>query len=137
MSDCWDGDDEKNCPISNVGNLEGYKSDLPDINVNEAGDIIKKPVKISIAITNIESIEEVKSRFTSGFTLEAEWTDERLIWKDLHEDVFLNIPSKEQKNIFWFSKIVIVNSENKFEVPNDSKAKILLKRNGSLTMSNQ
>ena len=137
VPDCWDGDDEKKCPILRVSNLEGYKSYLPDVTVDEAGDIIKKPVKVAIDITNVESIQEVKSRFTSAFTLTAEWTDTRLVWNDLNEDVFLNIPSEEQKNIFWFPKIILVNSENNFEIPNDEEAKLLVKRNGTFTMSNE
>ena len=68
--------------------------------------------------------------------MSAEWIDARITWKDLNKDVFLNIPSKEQKNLFWFPKIIIVNSENNLEVPNDSKAKLLVKRKGKPTMSN-
>ena len=135
VSDCFDGGDEKQCPILMKGYLQGYKSDLPHIKVNEKGQIIKKHVEISIDITLIEKIEEVASRFTSTFTLTAEWIDPRLVWRDLNEDIFLNIPSEEQKYIFWFPKIILVNSENNSEVPNDEEAKLLVKKNGELSMS--
>ena len=135
VPDCFDGGDEKQCPVLMKSYLEGYKSDLPHIKVDKKGQIIKKYVEISIDITHVEKIEEVASRFTSTFTLTAEWKDPRLVWRDLNEDIFLNIPSEEQKYMFWFPKIILVNSENNSEVPNDEEAKLLVKKNGDLTMS--
>ena len=137
VPDCWDGADEQHCEILSVEKMKGYKSDRPDIILNEARDIVKKPVNISITITDIESIEEVKSRFTAAFTLTAEWIDPRLTWKDLNTDDFLNFLSKDQKTLIWFPKIIFGNSENNLEVPNDSKAKLLVKKKGDLTMSNE
>ena len=49
--------------------------------------------------------------------------------------IFLNIPSEQQKYMFWFPKIMLVNSENNSEVPNDEEAKLLVKKNGNLTIS--
>ena len=57
VPDCWNGDDEKNCPILSLDNMEGYESDLPDIILDDAGNILKKPVKISIIIKDIESMK--------------------------------------------------------------------------------
>ena len=61
----------------------------------------------------------MKSRSTATFNLKAEWRDARLTWKDLEDDVALNLPSKEQNDILWFPKILIANSEKSIGVPND------------------
>ena len=101
---CWDRGDELNCQLLNEENMEDYDSNLPAIALDEIGNILKKVIKLSITIKEIESIEEVKSRYTTTFILKVEWMDARLTWYDLNEDVDLNIPSKEQKKIFGFLK---------------------------------
>ena len=35
VPNCWDGKDEESCPILSFRNVEGYKSDLPDIQIQE------------------------------------------------------------------------------------------------------
>ena len=69
VPNCWDGGDEENCKISSEKDMVSYKSDTPDIGIYDAGNIIKKPVNISLTITNIESIDELKSKFTAFFIL--------------------------------------------------------------------
>ena len=135
VADCWDAGDETICPILSEENMEGYKSNIPDIHMDETGVVVKKQVKISMMITDIESIEEVQSRFTTTFNLMIDWRDARLTWKDLKDDVALNVPSDDQKYLIWFPKIIIANSENGYEVPNDSKSKLRVKKNGTSRMS--
>ena len=137
VPDCWDGKDEDLCPILRFKNAEGYKSDLPDITFNEDLSIKKQPVHISMIIQHIESVQEVKMRFTASFILRAEWIDSRLTWNDLNTDKYLNLPSSSKKDLFWVPKIIFGNSENSVEIPTDSKAKILIAMKGNLTMSDQ
>ena len=73
VPDCWDGGEEENCTILHLENMGGYKQESPDIDFDDARDIIKKHVMISTNITRIESIDEVKSRFTASFVLLVEW----------------------------------------------------------------
>ena len=94
-------------------------------------------MNVSIIVEDIESIEEVKSRFTATINLIVEWTDARLTWNDLADDIDLNIPSNEIKKMIWFPKINIKNSENNMEIPNDSKSKLRVKKKGNLTMSSK
>ena len=137
VPDCFDKGDEKNCQLLHNENLEDYDSNIPDIILDKSGKIQKKNIKISLLIKEIESIEEVKSRFTATFTLKVEWIDARLTWYDLNEDIDLNIPSKEHKRNIWFPKILIANSKDNVEVPNDSQSKIRVRMNGNLTMSSK
>ena len=135
VPDCWDNGDEMNCQLLNNESMEGYDSHFPDIGLDEKGNILKKTIKVSIEIKEIESIEEVNSRFTATFILKIEWMDARLTWYDLNEDLDLNILSEVQKKNIWFPKILITNSKDNSEVPNDSHSKLCVRKNGSLTMS--
>ena len=136
VPDCWDKGDEIDCQLLNNKDMGGYDSNLPDIVLDSKGKIMKKMLKPSVTIEEIKSIEEVKSRYTATFNLKLEWTDSRLTWYDLHEDLDLNILSEEQKKNIWFPKILIANTEeNIVEIPNDSQSKLSVSKNGSLTMS--
>ena len=135
VPNCWDEGDEDNCEILSGENMEDYKSESPDIIFDENNDIIEKNITVSIKITSVESIDEVKSRFTAAFDLKVYWTDPRLTWKDLSEDKYLNFPSQKEKDLLWFPTIMLSNSEKNTEVPNDSKAKWLILLNSSFTMS--
>ena len=85
----------------------------------------------------IESIKEVKSRYTATFILGVEWKDARLTWYDMNEDSNLNIPSEVQKNNIWFPKILIANSKDNTVVPNDSKSRLCVSKNGNKTLSSK
>ena len=74
-------------------------------------------------------------RFTADFTVIAEWVDKRLTWNDLNQDHYLNMPSEQEKQGFWIPKFVFGNSEKILQIPNDSKAKVLVKRTQNPTMS--
>ena len=141
VPDCWDKGDELNCRLLNDESMEDYESSIPDIVLDDAGKIVKKTVRLSVTIKGIESIEEVKSRYTMSFNLELEWFDARLTWYDLNEDIDLNIPSARNKEIIWFPKILLANSKHNdkvpFIVPNDSQSKLRVKKMGNLTMSSK
>ena len=47
------------------------------------------------------------------------------------------MPSEQEKLIFWIPKLVFGNSENILEIPIDSKAKVLIKKTQSPTMSDK
>ena len=117
--------------------MQGYDSNIPDIVLDKSGNILKKIVKVSTTIKEIQNIAEVQSRFTTTFNLKLEWIDTRLIWYDLNDDLDLNIPSKVHKKSIWFPKILITNSQDNTEVPNDSKSKIRVRKSGNLTMSSK
>ena len=69
-------------------------------------------VNVSINIESIEYIEEVKMSFTAKFGLSVEWFDQRLMWNDLNDDQFLNIPNEEVINALWVPTIVFENTED-------------------------
>ena len=142
IPDCWDGLDEGNFPLFSLKNIEGYEKDLPDIEYNqeheEKDEEIKlKPINVSVDINNIESIQEVKARYTASLTLRISWYDSRLTWNDLNGDIFLNRPNEEQLDIFWTPEMVFSNSEQGTILPRDPKAKILVAMKGNFTMSDQ
>ena len=60
IPDCWDKGDEKHCRLLNMENTGDYDDNLPAVVLDDDGDIVKKKVKISVIIEDIEEIEEVK-----------------------------------------------------------------------------
>ena len=94
-----------NCQLLNSEKMVGYDSNLPDIVLDKTGNLFKKTIKVSTTIKEIESIEEVKSMFTTTFVLKVEWVDARLTWYDLNDELDLNIPSKVHKKSIWFPKL--------------------------------
>ena len=67
VPNCWDGKDEESCPILSFRNVEGYKSDLPDIQIYDNGDIKEIPVIINITIQSIQTVSEVYMKFASSY----------------------------------------------------------------------
>ena len=97
--------------------------------------IIPVVVKISISIQSIENIQEVKMSFSSKFNLVAEWFDARLTWNDLNDDKFLNIPSKNVLDKLWFPSVIFINTPDNYQTMMDSKARLLVKKEGNFTLS--
>ena len=106
VGDCFDKSDENDCSTLNMAGMNNYNVEILDIVTNSKKEIIKNPINVSIDIHNIESIEEVKMRFTVDFTVTAEWVDKRLTWNDLKQDHYPNMPSEQDKLIFWIPKFL-------------------------------
>ena len=135
IPDCWDKGDEKHCHLLNMENMGDYDNDLPAIVLDDDGGIVKKKVKLSVIIEDIEGIEEVMSRYTTTFNMMAEWEDSRLTWNDLKYDMNLNIVSQNERKLIWFPKTFIKNSQKHIVVPNGSESKLVVKKKGNLSMS--
>ena len=99
--------------------------------------IIKKEIAIAINITRLEKIEVILSTFTAHLSLEMEWSDSRLRWQDLKGDQSLNFLNPQERHSIWFPIIYFENTENKVEVPNDEKSKLLVKRNSKIPDVNE
>ena len=86
-------------------------------------------------IESLQDIQEVKMSFSAKFNLAAEWFDERLTWNDLNDDKFLNIPNQEILSKLWFPSVIFKNTPNNYETMVDSKARLLVKKEGNYTLS--
>ena len=137
IPDCWDGGDEENCTILRLEGMENYDSFSPNVWFDRQGKIGRAPIRISVNITHIEEINEVKSRFSTSLILSVKWKEHRVTWKDLTDDPSLNYPSSEEKSLLWFPKIIFDNSEDHLEVPNDSNANYVIEKKGNRTVSDQ
>ena len=69
VPNCWDRGDEIDCQLLNDENMQDYDSNIPDIVLDKRGNILKKIVKVSMTIKEIQKIAEVQSRFTATFNL--------------------------------------------------------------------
>ena len=73
--------------------------------------------------------------FSAKFDLAVEWFDSRLIWNNLNDDKFLNIPSKDVTNKLWVPVIIFENTETQYETPLDKKSRIIAEKKGNYTLS--
>ena len=63
-------------------------------------------VNVSVKIKVLEDIDEVKMSFSSKFTLVFEWFDKRLTWRDLQDDLFLNVLKDDVLENIWVPTII-------------------------------
>ena len=86
-------------------------------------------------IDSIEDIEEVRRSFSAKFKLKLIWFDQRLIFKNLNEDMFLNLPTKKERRKLWMPVLIFENTAENYETPVDEKARIYVERLGNYTVS--
>ena len=104
IPNCWDKGDETNCQLLNDENMQDYDSNIPDIVLDKRGNILKKIVKVSTTIKEIQNIAEVQSRFTTTFNLKLEWIDARLTWYEVPNDSESKIRVRKNGNISLSSR---------------------------------
>ena len=73
--------------------------------------------------------------FSAKFTLETEWFDGRLNWKDLNKDESLNIPREDIIQNIWVPILTFENTESKLRTPVDEEARIMVKAKTTYTLS--
>ena len=73
--------------------------------------------------------------FSAKFRLIMEWYDTKIVWNDLNDEKYLNIPSKDIIERLWVPVIIFVNTEKKSETKIDKKAKIVVEKKGKFMLS--
>ena len=93
----------------------GYKKTITPVPDDDTdGDLC---VNVSLSILDILQIDEMKETFTAKISLQREWTDRRLTYKNLkRENSNKNDLSTEEAESIWYPSMSINNVENKEKV---------------------
>ena len=100
---CKDSSDEAKCHILDHG--IGYDKLIAPVDK----DTGKIEITISVDILNVLEIKEVSEEVTIKFVLVKEFSDNRLIYKNLKEDENLNKLSQEEADSLWYPLILYFN----------------------------
>ena len=73
--------------------------------------------------------------YTAKFTLNLEWCDWRLTWRDLNDDESLNTPSQDIITKIWKPTLIFENTKRKERTPVDEKARFSIRIRGPFTLA--
>ena len=136
--ECIDGYDEIGCKTLDeewLGNE--YDPTLPNIVPNEDGKFTTTAVNISIDVTEITSLEEIKMTFSVKFRLKLLWFDSRIRWFDLSENKYFNILKESETKRIFVPLINFANTNSHDRIQVDDKATVVVERRGNYTTSSK
>ena len=111
-TECQDGSDENTCFMM-VYPLGFHKSLTPPPEDGERNLVIN----VSVTIHNILDIDEVDGEFVTKITIQRDWFDSRLTYRNVKEDFLLNVLYPETRAALWRPTAVFHNiaSEEKYK----------------------
>lgn len=103
--DCDDKSDEMNCNFIDLG-----KTYLKEIVPGGRTSDRQMEVNVSAVILAVVHIDTINLDFTVDYLLTLEWYDERLEYRDIHEDHLMNSVSADNKDGIWTPSIMFFNA---------------------------
>ena len=86
------------------------------------GNRTKADIQITITIHSILQIDEIGKTFYVSFSMDASWTDPRLVYYNTKRNTDLNVLSSEEVDGIWTPKLIFYNTRNKEETVTDEKS---------------
>ena len=107
VDDCSDGSDEEDCEMIQVD--PSYRKAAPPYQ--------NKYFKISVGIYVFKVLElsEVNSIMAVQFQLELNWTDPRLLFRNLKDDSTSNRVTHSKAERIWHPHLLLLNTERREE----------------------
>ena len=128
-----DESDEANC--TKVIIKDSYKNYLPPPKTKGHH---KLQLEVSVEVQDIQDIIEVDKTFQVPFILFLSWRDSRLEYKNLVDNVGMNLLSKAEKDKekgIWTPTVVFKNTNEKHKSKVDEETYIQIKKSGKSTLS--
>ena len=109
--DCKDSSDENNCKMLNME--RNYNKGTPPFILDKKSKTIQTAnVNISIAVTDVLDIVEVKHEIELKFHLLMEWFDPRLKFHNLKESLSSNVPTEAEIASLWLANVIFSNTKD-------------------------
>ena len=126
---CKDKSDEDFCDLLLI-DMGRYNKDYPP---QHRG----KPVDVTVyaIIDSIQNIKEIDMDFNAKFTISLKWKDERLIFTNLKEGDFANVPSPEKIGQIWIPPLIFNNTKERFMIARDPTAGLFIQQTGKASLS--
>ena len=116
-SDCKDISDEKECKIVDIDDTYSKEINPPPI-----GTLLKTAVNISMNISSVLEIDEIKGFVFVKYVLITNWKDSRLTFHNLKRQEEMNIVTEDQKAEIWTPKLIFANTNDDDETITDDRA---------------
>ena len=104
-TECWDDSDEADC--SAIKFSVGYNKFLTPPPENRDENL---RINISIKIVDILNIDEVAEAFTTRVSIQREWFDSRLTYRNLKTNQALNALDADDRAAIWYPSVVYWNT---------------------------
>ena len=119
--DCRDRTDEKDCQTLFLDESKYRKSFKPEA---IEGNL---EIFVNIRIFNIDSVSEIDGEYRVQFGLSLSWTDPRLLYMNLKEDILKNIVGEEIAKKLWIPPLRFPRlSSRKNRVEYDEEADVFV-----------
>ena len=109
VPDCRDETDERGCEV--VILKDSYNKNIPPIGKTAKGVAIPANVSISITLKKVVGIEEVGHSIHLQFQINMQWTENRVKYQNLKDEVSLNALSERDIKHLWLPRIVYANTD--------------------------
>ena len=107
-ADCKDGSDEVECRMLLLP--AGYKKLLTPLQEHQKHKLLF--INITFILQDILDVNEVDETFVTKVLIQREWFDNRLRYRNLKYDYYLNVLSEDDLKLIWYPKVVYHNIQH-------------------------
>ena len=111
MPNCKDTSDERGCKILVL--KDGYNQRVPPIGITgrEVKTLLPVPVKISLTLYKVVTIDEEGHSIELQFQIRLKWKENRAEYQNLKNESYLNALSMEEINTLWLPLVIYTNTD--------------------------
>ena len=132
--DCEDASDENLCKMLDIE--KNYNKGTPPFIVEKKSKLMRPAyVNISLTITDIIDIVEVKHEIEMKFHILMEWFDHRLKFHNLKESLSSNVPTDDEIESLWLPNVIFSNTKNNEATFLTPDTIIAVKREGKVNLA--
>ena len=111
IPNCKDSSDERGCEI--LALKEGYNQRVPPIGITgrKVKTLLPVPVKISLTLHKVVTIDEEGHCIELQFQIRLEWKENRAEYQNLKNESYLNALSLDEINTLWLPLVIYTNTD--------------------------
>ena len=125
VADCLDHSDELDCEILQI-DPRSYRKEYPPMQKDDQ----RIPVNVSMSISAISNIHDIKESFQAKFAIILEWYDNRLTFYFLRTSTSSNLIGGEEKSLIWIPPLIFNNTETNEMIVDDPASSMFVHRRG-------
>ena len=125
VADCLDHSDELDCEILQI-DPRSYRKEYPPMQKDDQ----RIPINVSMSISAISNIHDIKESFQAKFAIILEWYDNRLTFYFLRTSTSSNLIGGEEKSLIWIPPLIFNNTETNEMIVDDPASSMFVHRRG-------
>ena len=128
--DCFDHSDEIDCEIVKI-DARTYRKEYPPMEKDGQESRRKIPVNVSMSISAISNILDIKESFQAKFTIILQWYDNRLAFYFLRNSTTSNLIGGEEKNLVWIPPLIFNSTDSNEMIVNNPSSNMFVRKRGA------